>query len=520
MRQNVAGIFVQDDFRVRPTLTVNAGLRWNYLGPLTEKQNSMAVAVPGPGSTMITGLKMVVGGPLYTVQMGNFGPQLGFAWQPNFYRREVVLRGGFGINYEQNQIANTRSGDGNVPNTLSFGPTSTYSSSILYAPAPTINSPFGYPSNPNAITTFNTNNIPTATTVSIYAFDNHVKTTTVYHYSLDTEVQLPANFVATLGYQGSTGHHLMYEQDLNAVAVVKGYPLNSQLNRINDFTNGENSNYNAMLASLKHNFSHSFQVETDYTWSKSMDEGSTPYNEDAYAPVSIHDVYGRSDYNFQNNFRVFGLYQPNFFHERWLHSFADGWSLGGTYEYHSGFPWTPTYPVTTTGAVTAQAAHLYYENSPYGTIRPAAYTGGSLNTSTAAFESGPSASHPSDHNINFPTGTGGESFFTSPTYSAVGTNTAFSATNIAPAPGPAMPRNAFNGPMFQSVNVSLIKGFSLPEMRVIGDAAKIEFRADAYNLFNLTSLTAPGTSIVSTTFGQSGGALGSRTVEMQTRFSF
>ncbi len=143
---------------------------------------------------------------------------------------------------------------------------------------------------------------------------------TVYHYSLDTEMQLPANFVATLGYQGSSGHHLFYEVDLNAVAAVKGYPLNPQLSQVIDYTNGANSNYNAMLASLKHNFSHSFQVEADYTWSKSMDEGSSSYNRDSYAPISIHDVYGRSDYNFQNNMRIFGLYQPNFFHERWLHT--------------------------------------------------------------------------------------------------------------------------------------------------------------------------------------------------------
>ena len=204
-------------------------------------------------------------------------------------------------------------------------------------------------------------------------------------------MQLPANFVATLGFQGSSGHHLFYEVDLNAVAAAKGYPLNPQLNQVIDYTNGANSNYNAMLASLKHSFSHSFQVETDYTWSKSMDEGSSSYNRDSYAPISIHDVYGRSDYNFQNNLRVFGLYQPHLFHERWLHTFADGWSLGGTYEYHSGFPWTPSYTVTTNGQVTGTAGSLYYAGSPYTSIRPATYTGsGLVSHSTAAFESGPS----------------------------------------------------------------------------------------------------------------------------------
>jgi hypothetical protein len=517
-RQNIAGIFVQDDYKVSPTLTINLGLRWNYFGAMTDKQNNLSIFTPGAGAAMLTGAKLVQTGSLASNQKGNFGPQLGFAWNPGYYQRKVVVRGGFGINYEENQIAITRSGDANVPTTLSFGPTSQFSSQIVYNVAPSINSPFGYPSNPNAKSTFNANNIPTGAVVSVYAFDNNQKVATVYHYSLDTEMQLPANFVATLGYQGSSGHHLFYETDLNAVAAVHGYPLNPQINRINDFTNGANSNYNAMLASLKHNFSHSFQAETDYTWSKSMDEGSSSYNNDAYSAVSIHDAYGRSDFNFQNNLRVFGLYQPTFFHERWLHSFADGWSLGGTYEWHSGFPWTPTYPVTTNGLVGGPSGHLYYENSPYTSIRAAAYTGTGINHSTAAFESGPSASYLTRNNVNFPTGTGGENYFRPPTYTSAPSSAAF--TTEYPIPGPAMERNSFTGPSYQGVNVSLTKGFNIPSERIIGDHAAIEFRVDTFNLFNFQELTGPTTSITSTTFGQSGGALGSRTVELQSRFSF
>jgi hypothetical protein len=55
---------------------------------------------------------------------------------------------------------------------------------------------------------------------------------------------------------------------------------------------------------------------------------------------------------------------------------------------------------------------------------------------------------------------------------------------------------------------------------VIGGGAGIEFRVDTYNLFNLTNLTGPTTSIVSANFGQSGGGLAGRIVEMQARFSF
>jgi hypothetical protein len=524
-RQNVAGIFFQDDFKVNPTLTINAGLRWNYFGTMTDKQNNLTIVTPGAGAAFLTGLSMVQGGALATTQKGNFGPQLGFAWNPDYFDRKVVLRGGFGINYEENQIAILRSGDANVPTALSFGPTPSFSPSIVYNVAPNINSPFGYPSNPHAVSTFNSMNLPTAVAVSFTAFDNNQKTTTVYHYSLDTQIQFANNFVATVGFQGSSGHHLIYEQDLNAVAVVHGYPLNPQLNRISDFTNGANSNYNAMISTLKHNFSRSFQVEGQYTWSRSMDEGSTPYNQDSYAPISIHDVYGKSDYNAQNYFRVFGLYQPSFFHESWLHALVDGWSLGGTYNYHTGFPWTPSYSVFANGGTTGQAAHLYYQNSPYSTVRPLSYNGtGLASHSLASFESGPSTSFGSNHNSNFPivpTGqVGGQNYFTPPTYKAVGTNTAFTATNVTSPPGPAIERGLFTGPSFQNLNASITKGFNFPKAKVIGEAARLEFRADIYNVFNQTELTAPTATILSTTFGQSQGALGSRTIELQSRFSF
>ena len=243
-----------------------------------------------------------------------------------------------------------------------------------------------------------------------------------------------------------------------------------------------------MLASLKHNFRHSFQVEADYTWSKSMDEGSTSYNQDSYAPISIHDVYGRSDYNFGNNVRIFGLYQPNFFHEHWLHSFADGWSLGGTYDYHSGFPWTPTYPVTTNGRWSGgTAGHLYYADSPYTSIRPAAYTGGPFESQHRGVRIRTLDAAPSDtpHNVNFPTGTGGENYFTPANLYRRRPDFSARHDRVSRAAGPVMERNSFTGPSYQGVNVSLAKGFQhLPEARIIGDHAGLEFRVDAYNLFN------------------------------------
>ena len=102
----------------------------------------------------------------------------------------------------------------------------------------------------------------------------------------------------------------------------------------------------------------------------------------------------------------------------------------------------------------------------------------------------------------------------------MGTNTAFTTTNITPPPGRAIERGLFTGPSFQNFNASITKGFNIPKAKVIGEGARVEFRADIYNVFNQTELTAPTATILSTTFGQSQGALGSRTIELQSRFSF
>jgi hypothetical protein len=84
-----------------------------------------------------------------------------------------------------------------------------------------------------------------------------------------------------------------------------------------------------------------------------------------------------------------------------------------------------------------------------------------------------------------------------------------------------MERNSFNGPMYQDLDVTLTKSFKLPEGRVIGSKAALEFRMDAYNVFNLTSLApTPKTTITATNFGANTTALASRTIQLQSRFSF
>ena len=92
---------------------------------------------------------------------------------------------------------------------------------------------------------------------------------------------------------------------------------------------------------------------------------------------------------------------------------------------------------------------------------------------------------------------------------------------LGPIPtAPGIKRNTFYGPSYFDVDATLSKSFGLPSMRIIGENAKIEFRANFYNLFNKLNLWNVQNNIRDPHFGEAQQALGARTIELQARFSF
>lgn len=518
-RVNIWGFFVQDDWKVTPSLTINAGLRWSYFGAMYSKQNNMDVLQFGSGSNPLTGLNIRIGGSLYTPQKTNFGPQLGFAWQPKGFNSNLVVRGGFGINYNQNEIAITANGSGNPPNAVQANYTCPYpytnnptcaGTGIVYQVPSDVHSIFGYAPNPNTITKFSANNLPLTGAAFVTGFPSHPKTIANYHFSLDMQYQLPYNTVASLGYQGGLTRHLLIQNNWNAIAAAHGLALNPAVSTLDYYTNAGSGNDHAMIATLTHNFSHQFQASAQYTWSKAMDTNSGPYEEDQY-PFDTRAAYGRSDYNVQNAFKVFGLWEPVFFHGNgWEHKLIDGWTLSGIWNVHSGFPWTPTWNTV---------SNLYYQGSGYGSLRPATIVRGfGSSTSNSVFMGN---TNPDFHG-------NAAQYFPAPTYVR-----GADFPNTSPAPTPGMERNTMTGPGYRDVDASLTKAFGLPDMRILGEHAQIEFRVDTYNLFNKLNINTaqidnnlgsvnPDGSIasVNSDFGVARQALGSRTVQLQTRFSF
>jgi hypothetical protein len=516
-RSDIYGVFVQDDYKIRPNLTINAGLRWSYFSAYDSKENNLDVVKFGSGADVLTGLNIRVGGGLYTPQKSNFGPQLGFAWQPKESVDRLVVRGGFGINFNQNEIAITANGFGNPPNavTPNFSIAAGTGADILYQTATSINSIFGYPPNLAAITTFGANNLPlTPGGTGVTAYPSNPKTIVNYHYSLDTQYQWPYQMVASLGYQGSQSRHLLVQSNFNVIVAGNGGALNPAANSIDYYANTGTGNYNAMIATLKHNFAHQFNLEAQYTWAKTMDDTSGPYSEDFY-PWDSQAAYERSDYNVGNAFKIFGMWQPVIFHGQHgaAEKVAGGWSLSGIYNLHTGFPWSPIYNLNF-GSV---CCGLIYSSSGYGQLRPAAYLGGAgTKTSNSTFMQ--------KNNPNYQGN--GTTYFQPPTFVP---GAVFPATSPAPTPG--IHSNSLNGPGYSDLDTTLSKAFGLPHIRGLGEDPKFELRVDVFNLFNKLNVTGIDNNLgtintdgtvnsVNTDFGVAGGGLGSRTVQLQARFSF
>jgi hypothetical protein len=303
------------------------------------------------------------------------------------------------------------------------------------------------------------------------------------------------------------------------VAWVQGVPLNPQANSVNFWNNNGHSNHNSMIASLNHQMSHQFSAEVQFNWAKSMDTGSGPY-EQVYYPFDPSLDYGRSDYDVGKALKIFGMWQPVFFHgnHAWAEKIAGGWNISGIFNIHTGFPWTPVYTVP---------GSLYCSTCGYSQALPAAYLGGAHhNTSNDAYKSGPNVGNGVNQNFPLAATSTGTAYFAPPTYTL---GPAFPATGGAPPQRPGIGRNSIVGPGYRDVDATVSKTFGLPKLH---EGAGITIRGDAFNLFNNLNFVPGGATrindnsggitndISATNFGQATRALGARVVTLQARFNF
>ncbi len=490
----ILGLFVQDDWKVAPNLTVNLGLRWEYFSPLLEENGLISNPVLGSGNSALTGLTVQMGDSLTTTSKTNFGPQLGVAWSPGRFQNRLVLRGGFGIGFNVQQLATLSNGRANPPWITGL---TINGSDILYA-TPSDPTQFSdWPANPAAVQSFDpTTGLPVGgAAVTLNGFPQHQNTPTTYRYSLDAQYDLGRNWVASIGYQGSQSRNYSRQTNLNLIY----YPdLNPRVNRLFWYSNDAAAHYNALLTEIQQRFSSQFTFDAQYRLSRNTDQGSQDYYSDQY-PFDIDASDGPADYDVTHNVKLWGVWTPTLFRGRQglLGKLVGGWTVSGISNWHSGYPFTPQYCNTGNNVV--------YPNSGYGCLRPASYSGGAEDDYGNDTFMRP--------NGNFPDGA--LSYFALPTWPATGR-----------PPAPGVGRNTFRGPRYLGFDATLAKSFGLPNMKVIGEHGRLNLQANIYNVFNKVNLTGVNTTISNDgktsnpLFGQAQSAFAGRIVELQARFSF
>ncbi|MEP6922693.1 MAG: TonB-dependent receptor, partial [bacterium] len=497
--------FVQDDWKFRPNLTLNLGLRYEYFTPLKEKEGRIAAL--RFGSLGLQNSKIEVVDQFFKPDRNNFGPRFGFAYSPDFGDSmgglfkpgRAVIRGGAGIQY--NRIPNVlfANSRGNPPffarNDICCGTagpaggdgfgTPFVDGRILYALGAS-NSPFSYPVNPLLGT-----GIDPATggvlnnTVEIYGTDRQVPNSYVYTYSAEVQYELPYKFVGTAGYQGSSAHKLVRIVNQNLL-----FPRNPSFNPVYFIQPDVNSHYNALNVHLERRLSQGLQLNANYRLSKSIDTlsyegpggGTNQTN-----PGNLASEVGPSDFDVRHSFNVSGLYELPFFRNR--HDLAGkvlgGFQITGIVTGNTGFPWTPKI-----------FSDLRQPSGEFfGPIRPTAYLGGALNDSSNDAFLRPGG--------NFPGG--GAKYFP-----------------LTAGP-PGIGRNSFRGPRYFAVDMSIVKNTGLPGF--LGEQANLELRANFFNLFNQLNLQPirffdDGSIVTNANFGRSTRGLSGRVVEFQARFRF
>ena len=492
------GVFVQDDFKVNPKLTLNLGLRWegntgwsdeygnersfdpNVINPATNSPGGMWYAVTAANGR--TSLQKPV--------WNNWLPRIGFAY---LITPKTTIRGGFGMytfpwnvdTYASCCLGNAFTAQGNETDStnnaqpvviLSSDGNTNYQGSKGSA----VNAIYGR--KPTTADAYN------GQSVGFQPYNQPVPL--LKSWNLTVQRQLENNLVVDVAYIGSHETHLPFSRDVNQVPEALLAPNDAQFRpypkfqSLNGYTTDGISNYHALQAEITRRFSSGLMFNFNYTWSKLLDnqdssgwgslQGATPYQR-SYDPLAN---YGPSNFDIRHMFKGSGAYNLPFGQGRKflnnrkaLDQAIGGWNLFGEFVAQTGSPFTPSMLVNNSYGLSSNM--LWYPNVVGD---PRAVPGG--------------------QDIN--------SWFN---------------TNAFAPPNPGtfgnMGRNSVYGPPLTSLNTSLIKTFRFTERM------QLDFSANATNLINHPSFALPDKTIGPGHKGQiTNVSVGARQMELVAKFRF
>jgi carboxypeptidase family protein/TonB-dependent receptor-like protein len=254
---NGFAFFAQDDYRLRSNLTLNLGLRWEYFGPISEKNGLLYNfgADRGPNAQ----LEHVGSGGLssaYNRDLNNFGPRVGVAWSPWQY---TTVRAGYGLYYDyipqHLMIANFTTSAGIATNPVGSVPVLSMN----------FNQDAFTGATPGPVFTANPVGTPG---FSIFVTDHNLRTPYVNSWNLNIEQQAGEHASFQIGYVGSKGTRLTRLYDINQDGT------NAIYGEIDDFSTSANSTYHALQLNGRLRNFHGFSGFYGYVFSKSLDGAS------------------------------------------------------------------------------------------------------------------------------------------------------------------------------------------------------------------------------------------------------
>lgn len=314
--EGALGFFVQDSYRVRPTLTVELGLRYEWNMTPTERYDRFIIFDPSTASLTRVGTGI---DDVYHQNNKNVQPRVGFAWDP-FGNGKTSVRAAYALQNDQPMTSIVIGTTTNPPLAIPL----TFSGTIRLDNAINLAAPAGLA--PQSIA---------------QDFDNAY----LQSWNLNVQREVFRNLAITVGYFGSKGTHLISRRNLNQpIDGVRPFPRLSQaspilagraLGNIVQVESGGNSSYNSLWISASQRLARGLQFNTSYTWSKSLD-----YNSFSTGGIVGQDSYnlrgdrGLSDFDVRHRFVVNGIYNLPFEGNQ----LCEGWQLAAIVQLQSGSP--------------------------------------------------------------------------------------------------------------------------------------------------------------------------------------
>jgi len=326
--------FAQDDIKATPELTLNLGLRYDYL---TDPGNSVRYPAIDPNNLTA---------PIDTVfkiktDKANWGPRFGFAYAPIgggwLGGGKTVFHGGAGIYYDTsftNIVTNTAQASPNAPTGL-----------LESTSGGGVQDPLA------ALATITPELLPTDAVQSV---SKNIVNPSTYEWNLGFERALPADLKAVVNYVGSRGRRLYANQHLNYFDFNTGERIIPDRGAIDVRENSAASQYDSIQAEVTREFKHGLFVRGSYTFGKNLDDGSevfaifsgpTSYPSDPTPGGRKHD-WGPSSFDFRHYLSIDYVWSPRGFRsdnhvtDGMLYAVSRNWTVSGFTQLQSGPPST------------------------------------------------------------------------------------------------------------------------------------------------------------------------------------